>query len=176
MAAAARDWIFRVETGSSGNSAPGSGTAHKQVGDTMVELRKWPRPLGKKNSRRRNQRGRSGAVVSAACAGAGRRSGVVCVSDCMCVCDITATSWDFARDEAHAVASQEVDAATRRGCGSKAMIAIEAQLLRETACTGTCKACWVTGEARCNGFKTKKKKRYVPCRSGPTAETWIWGC
>jgi hypothetical protein len=48
VATAARDWIFRVETGSSGNSAPGSGTAHKQVGDTMVEMRKRPRPLGKK--------------------------------------------------------------------------------------------------------------------------------
>lgn len=48
MAAAARDWIFRVETGSSGNSAPGSGTAHKQVRDTMVNMLKWPRPLEKK--------------------------------------------------------------------------------------------------------------------------------
>lgn len=84
MAAAARDWIFRVETGSSGNSAPGSGTAHKQVGDTMVKMRKWPRSL-EKNSRRRYQRGRSGAVASAAYAGAGRRSGVVCVSVCVCV-------------------------------------------------------------------------------------------
>lgn len=48
MAAAARDWKFWVETGSSGNSAPGSGTAHKQVGNTMVKMRKWPRPLEKK--------------------------------------------------------------------------------------------------------------------------------
>lgn len=50
---------------------------------------------GKKNSRRRNQRGRSGAVVSAAYAGAGRRSGVV-YGVCVCVCDITAMSWDLA--------------------------------------------------------------------------------
>lgn len=94
VAVAARDWIFRVETGRSGNSAPGSGTAHKEVVDTMVKMRKWPWPLEKKIL----DGGISAAGPERLCLLHTREQGAGAGWCMVCVCDIgiTATSWDFA--------------------------------------------------------------------------------
>lgn len=66
------------------------------------------------------------------------------------------------KDEARVITSQEVNAASGRGCDGEAMTATKAQRLRETACPGTYRNFLGDRRSRMQRkLKMKKKKRYL---------------